>query len=175
VLTHNWHPERQRLVKAELASQLQAYWENRFEFDLKPVPGRPGDWGVFFKVARPASPASRLLVTGLRQGNRFTSTEGHSVALVATKPPPRRPKRGRRPTRPPGRPRNVHGWGATFNHACEEHAHFLPTGGWTGGLWTQVANGAPGEEATVFYSPEEDIPCTLCTLSSEEGQVGGTQ
>ena len=78
VLTRNWDSERQRLVKAELASQLQAYWENRFEFDLKPVPGRPGDWGVFFKVARPASPASRLLVTGLRQGNRFTSTEAGS-------------------------------------------------------------------------------------------------
>jgi len=174
VLTDRWPPKRRRAVRRELKNQLLAYWEHRLGFEPRPVPGRPGDWGLFFRrgISQPL-----LEPTGLRPGHRFTPLEGHSVALVGPGPtrPIGTPVTGREPRnvpRPPGRPRNVHGWGALMNHGCPTHAHFYPTGGWTGRPWTWARPGEPGSEAFVFYSEAEDVQCTLHSLGRPRRRGG---
>jgi len=83
-------------------------------------------------------------------------------AMEAEKPSP--PPKWREGA-PPKRTRPVHGWGSLLNHACEEHACFSADAGWgENASFRRVREAARGEEATVFYSEEEDLPCARCEL-----------
>jgi len=159
--------DRTRSVRAELHLQLGAYWENRSLYEMRPVPRRSSDWGVFFSRSttgqlQGGGSFPTLMPAGLRVG-RFASPEGHSVAAIRVAHDDDDDHDDDEV--PPSRTRHVHGWGTLLNHACPDHASFQPYGGWKeAASFTRVRECSAGEEATVTYSLEEDLPCPRCAV-----------
>ena len=62
------------------------------------------------------------------------------------------------------RPFEVVGLGAMLNHGCSDCANFWPANGWFAPFVCEKG-GRAGEEALVFYGPQEDLPCRRCHRS----------